>query len=500
MIFKISYNKFHKGNVTIVLSLILTILLSAIFTLLESARLTVIKTHYTDISYLCMDSLFGDFCYELFDKYGIFAINSSDVNPDNFLKEYAADNVLADNNILNFAGNNYNLLKGSLKNVTTSDYIYLTDKDGEVFSNQILAYMKYKEVSEITESLTNSISSDGVDIYDFTDESFDVSDMDLSYLDNISTEDRRECLDISDEEAASYKDNFTNFIAHALQNNLLLLLVDDPDSISVTKVDKLTLPSMTTALSDETTVINEGYVKESSFVTPEKILFEEYVSSIFGSYTNPKADSLLTYELEYIINGSSEDDKNLLNTAIKLIFMRGSFNASYILSDPAKRTAVKDFSQKCVGNAPLVLQFTEFMVLSAWSVAEGIIDVKDLLLGKKVPLIKDSSSWTLSLDKITSVSPHTISSNTGENGFDYSFYLKLLLVAQSELALRFRTMDLIQMNICLNYNETFRIQNCICGMKAEFSYETPNIFLNFNNLMTHSNITDFSISTTYTYD
>lgn len=493
-----------KGNITIVLALSFMLILSLLFTILESARLVSVKTHYTDISMLSLDSLFGNYCKDLFDEYGIFAINPHDVNIEDYLTEYANTNATSrPSSILGLMSDSgYNLLTGQLSNLEIVSKTYITDKDGLIFSNQIKEYMKYKELGYLFDSFTNSFNETSENVYDFIDETNNQS-LDYSLLDKPYTEDRRECLTMSKEDSKEYSDSLKESVSHALKENLIYLIVEDPSTVSTTRIDKLTLPSVTVALSEEASAINEGYIKEYNYVSLERVYFEEYVSSKFGCYTKPHDNSLLSYELEYIINGQDNDDGNLLSTAVKLISMRASFNIVHILSDNAKRTAVRNLAEITAGAAsgivPFSVQIAEMIIASSWATAEGIIDIRDLLAGKKVPLLKDSSTWTLSLDGITSLSAHTQSSNSGETGFSYEYYLKLLILAQSELALRFRTMDLIQLNICLNYNDTFRLSNCICRIDTIFSYQAKNIFLNLNTLILNEKNTTFTIPMFYTY-
>lgn len=493
------FNKKINGNVTILLTITLTTIICIIFTILESSRIVSIKTYYTDVSQIATDSLFGNYCYELFEEYGLFAINPSDINCDEYLMSITKDNISPgiSSDILS---DNYNLLLGSIDKIEISALTKLTDNDALPFFSQVKSYMKYKEIADVSENLISAAESINVDVYDFTDENQTPPPIDLSVLDNPPAEDRRECLDISDREAAKYKENMSDHIANIIQHNLLLLLVDNTNEISTTTVDKLTLPSLNTQLSDEASAISEGYVKSNEHISLERILMEEYVSSIFNCYTNKQHDSLLSYELEYIINGAANDDANLLNTAIKLIFMRASFNASHIISDSKKRTAAHDLAGKCTGGGPISTAIAEFAIISTWATAEGVIDVKDLLDGKKVPLIKDSKTWTLSLDGVCNLSPKSISANDGKNGYDYCFYLKLLLTAQNELALRFRTLDLIQLDMALKYNASFRINSCICGASIKYSYSIKNTFLSFANLNSTGFATHYDISNSYEYD
>lgn len=500
------FNKNHatliSGNVTIILSLTIMLIISLLFTILESARLVSVKTHFTDITYNSLDSLFGNYCKELFDDYGIFAINPGDVDLQNYLLNLGETNAATEHSILNVSSpsSGFNLLKGHLSNLTINQTTSITDNDGLIFSEQVKAFMQYKELGTLADNLTDSFNETSENVYDFLDEENNAS-LDYSLLDTPYTEDRRDCLDISTSEAKQYSDDLKSTIAHALKDNLIYLIVEDPSKVSTTKIDKSILPSTTVQLSEAASTISEGYIKEQSSVTLERIYFEEYVSSMFGCYTQPKENSLLSYELEYIINGSDSDDSNLLSTALKLITMRASFNIVHIISDSKKRTAVNDLAKLVVNAAsavPFALPIAEMIIASSWATAEGIIDVRDLLSGKKVPLLKDESNWTISLSGIKALAPGTESNNSGESGFSYKYYLKLLILAQSELALRFRTMDLIQMNMCLKYNETFRLSNCICAIDTTFTYETPNVFFKLNNLAA-SQSTKFDIPMSYCY-
>lgn len=507
MIKLITFNQLEvvlkRANVTVYISITLTLVLSVLFTTLESARLTVVKTHLIDTSSICMDSLFGCYCKELYEDYGIFAINPFDIDMEATLVALIDDNILPQNA---FYESNFNFLTAKLNNVELEDIIYVTDNDGKYFSSQILAYMKYKELENITQTVLDNSNVIGEDIYDFNSSdsipNMGDSNLDYSLLESDTIEDRRDCLDISDEEAKTLTDNICTTVSHNLRNELIFLLICEPTTISKTEIEKINLPSVTVQLNEETSSINDGYIKDPSFITPERIWFSEYITSHFCDYTRPSDDSMLSYEIEYMINGSSSDETNLLSTCTKLALMRASLNASHIVTDSRKFTAVKDLAMKSTVFIPIpgIEQFTELMIISAWSTAEGIIDVRDLLSKKKVPLIKDTSTWTLSLDNIAHLNPNTPSNNSGDSGLDYTGYLQLLLVAQSELALRFRTMDIIQLNICLNYNETFRLSNCIYGVTANFDYSTRNIFLNFNYLTNHKDTTSYNFTQSYHYD
>ena len=492
--------KEYKGSVTIFLSLTITLILSVIFVLIESARLVSLRTYFTDVSYLSMDSLFGNYCKELWQDYGLLSINTSDVDIEDCLSQYISDNI-STSTLIDVFDDNYNLLKGNLKEITTSNHTYLTDNSGEIFAKQIQAYMKYASIDNATKLFENYFKKDKLEVKNYLNPDSTPHPDTLEKYNVEHIPDTSECLDVSTSEANDYHDSLSELITHHLQHNTLLLLVDDPLSISTVHIDNATLPSVT-YLSDETIFIAEGYLESSEVYSVNKVILEEYISTHFGCYTNINPKSKLKYELEYVLMGRSDDDKNLLSTAAHLIILRSSFNSMYILSDAKKYTAAHDLATKCIGwmNVPLLTLLTKYSIISLWATAESFLDVKDLLSEKKVPLIKDDSTWTLSLDDASSLSKNTVSKNDGTDGLSYIDYIKVLLIAESDLALRYRTMDLIQLNMRHNYNETFSLRKCLCSVDTEIKYTAKNIFLNTSGIVPTRSNSLFKINLQYNYD
>lgn len=120
------FNKKLYGNVTILLTLTLTTIICVIFNILESARITSIKTYYTDVSQLAADSLFGNYCYELFEDYGLFAINPADINCTEYLSSIAKENI-SPSIPTDIFSDNYNFLQGQIDNVEILSSTKLTD-------------------------------------------------------------------------------------------------------------------------------------------------------------------------------------------------------------------------------------------------------------------------------------------------------------------------------------------------------------------------------------
>ena len=479
-----------NGSVSIFISLILVLLLTTIFIVFDSARSVSQKTVLADISDISSKSLAGSYCYELQNDYGIFAINTSDINTEDALKKYTATNLLK-----------LGMLSTSLKSVSISNVTYLNDNDGILFSQQIISLMKYMEVKNIKDmisrdlNLKNNLAS--IDVYDVTNTK---SDMFNSLSTNSNSLYQLSDEDVEDDSGLRFFDLLKEKVRILLNDNLMITLFEDTSSLSNKTIDKAVLPSMTTSFSAKETAIYEEYIEDPNpSISSERIWFTEYISMFFSNYLQPSKDGGLSYEIEYIINGAETDHKNLYSTMIKLIALRSSFNASHILSSSEKLNALKNLAQTLSANTPVAYTFIETTLLSIWSICESIIDVKDLVHGKKVQIIKDDSHWTLSLDNILTLNNSTLSVNDGKYGFSYDYYLKLLLTAQKELTLRFRTLDLIQTNICNKYNNTFRISNCICSYDAAFIYNCNYLFIDNIPLSGFVLPSEFCFNTHYTY-
>ena len=200
-------------------------------------------------------------------------------------------------------------------------------------------------------------------------------------------------------------------------------------------------------------------------------LFDRYILEKAGCYTNLKEQSKLHYELEYILNGKPDDSKNLEATLSTLLFMRQASNFTYIMSDGAKIAEAEALAATlaAVILMPELLEPIKMSILFAWVFAESVYDVKHLLCGGKIPLIKNASSWHYSLEGMLSFQADASYANSGEQeeGFDYREYLGMLLLTKDHTTKRMRMMDVIEMDIRNTHgNRNFRLDLCLDYLEA----------------------------------
>ena len=480
--------KTYKGSITIFLSMILMVLFTLIGLLIESSRIAAIKVRSKEVTYISSDSAFAQFLNPLLNEYGILGLWSSEENLASECKKRIRDNL--DEAAL---FNEFELFGIGLNGVCVSNITYITDNDGEVFSDAINDYMKYAVIGRVVE-YTNEVigmrsntgtSENSMDFQKVKEiernkteieqaqeiiEGFEQENEKENTLNSGNGDNENNTENWSVSEAKEIKDTIFDKISEILKNGLLALIVKEPQKVSKSIIEKTILPSKTVQLSAEGTKSVEE--KRISNGGTKKLAVVSYITSKFGNYLESKEDSLLKYEMEYIVGGSDEDSLNLLNTAISIISIRSGFNMISIMKDSSKIKEAEKLAELTTDMIPIpgIKYVVEYIIVQAWGTAEAVIDVRDLLEGKKVNLIKSNAEWTLSLKGIISLGKNTPSSNKGEKGLSYTDYINTVLYMQNDISTYYRTMDLIQMNICDKYNNGFRMNSVIRKASIEAEY------------------------------
>ena len=108
----------------------------------------------------------------------------------------------------------------------------------------------------------------------------------------------------------------------------------------------------------------------------------------------------------------------------------------------------------------------ETALILAWAYLESLYDVKTLLAGGRVELLKTEENWHYSLTNIWNAQTETAK---GEGtGLSYEDYLRIFLYVQPSELSTMRFMDLVEMDIRRTPgNSCFRIDGCIDRLEAE---------------------------------
>ena len=108
---------------------------------------------------------------------------------------------------------------------------------------------------------------------------------------------------------------------------------------------------------------------------------------------------------------------------------------------------------------------------------ESVLDVRCLLAGGKVPLIKETSEWQSDV----SLGQKALDKSGGqqeERGLDYREYLQILMLTVREDTLVCRAMDVMEQNIrLLPGEEKFSMDHMIQGIEAGAVSAAESMFL-----------------------
>lgn len=492
----------QSGSITIFLALCITIILSFIFGVLESARVTSIKAHAKSVSFMALDSSFAGYAKPLFEKYGIYGVFTTEENFLSRVKDYTETNINTDYNI------NFNLLKAKVGDVQYNTLYHLTDNDGLLFASQAISFEKYRGISEKISDLRDMEEKSGTDftssISQIENDEFVTDPNDISSLTELTHSSSDMYRDLSPSESESIKKGIVSKIVDFFKSKLLLFFIEDHNSISNLNIaDEYfnEFPSNKCVLSEEATGIQNGTLTDTLTSVIDKALFVSYIDNSFNSYvsTDINPDISLNYQREYIIGGCNSDSDNLLQAAMQMVFIRAGFNLTYLLSNSEKRSYAVNLARNICFSEPITSAIVAFTILSAWSYAEGILDVRDLFSGKKVPMMKDDNTWTLSLNGILGLTRDTPSNNTDEDGLTYDEYIDIILMFSDPFVTYFRTMDLIQLDMCENINAEFRMYSCICGASINFDFNATPLFTRALNVFSPE-LYNYNFSTVYGYD
>jgi len=266
---------------------------------------------------------------------------------------------------------------------------------------------------------------------------------------------------IADEE----KEEKLKQVKELISDGIFSLVIPENREVSNKSINRLSLPS---------NAITGGY---SGRNLAQRLLVNEYMGTYFADFTDD-IDTPLSYELEYILNGDTSDRINLENAILKILAIREGLNYMHIISDASKMQSAQELATVISGVLclPQITLLIKFLIIAVWALVESAIDIKCLLSGGKVPIIKTKDDWKADLDTIFEVLENrSLGNNDSERGINYEGYLKMLLYIEDPVKRNFRMMDIMQLDIGVSQND-FLMKDMIYGIDANISCGARRVF------------------------
>ena len=212
----------------------------------------------------------------------------------------------------------------------------------------------------------------------------------------------------------------------------------------------------------------EEVMQESAFnQLADSVSFAGYVTAHCSNAMNPKGDSVMQCEVEYILKGKDNDYDNTEAVIEEMTWLRMPVNYAYLLTDVGKKSQALTLATAVsivTGTEPFV-EVIKYLLLACWAYGESLYEMQVLLSGEEIAYIKTSGTWYTDLETLTAV--NSVAKQT--NGMSYEDFLTILLVKKTGDSLDkgyARILDVIQLNLTKDY-PTFRITDCVGAMTIQ---------------------------------
>jgi hypothetical protein len=481
-----------KGSLTIFAALSIMLIAAFLFVLLEAGRMYQIQRVAQVNTESVLESVFANYEAPMWETYQLLVLDNGASEEQGafaawewFARELSEENISSGSS---FLGSNH--LRMSVEQITFEEYRLITDDDGKAYISAVSQYMK----NNLTQSVIDQVVTQYQSLQNMNaSESPDASAIDAAdaAIESAKEEAAENETEISGETVTEVEveENPLEVVKDLWTTGILKLVLKDTKSVSKAKasmsksVSKRSLKKGTSKTSVDTNLL-------------DSVLFSQYLLDHFSCYTEGKGTGTLQYELEYLLCGNSKDKDNLCETAERLLAVREAANIITLAQDAEKQEIAYSVAVALAGATvnPAIIYAVKCGVLAAWALVESILDVRTLLSGGKIAIIKSSAQWTTDLLHLGSAFSSFGKATECSNGLTYERYLGfLLMINQKKCA--YRAMDIQEAAIReMDGYEDFYMDNMVTDakMSADYSYKT--IFLGMESL-TRSMKRSFSVST-----
>ena len=460
--------KRENAYLTVYLALCLTLILSLYLVLIDGARRGGAAMEATCAADMGMHNIMAEYHRELLNQYNLFAIDSSygtDVcgrkNTEAHLMEYLKKNLSTDNVLGQYLYRD--LLGLRADDAELTGVSILTDENGEVFRSMAIDAVRDDVGLSLLDKVQEWMSV--VEVNGLGEADYDEEQRKLD--ETLEEYDGKE-VQISETETVYLEvENPAAQINAKRMLGILYLVTEDAQALSDKAIDSTELVGHRMKQGN----VNSGNMKvQPSDGLWNRILFQEYLLRYLKCYGSGEGGGALDYQIEYLIAGKNYDTDNLQSVANRLSALREAANVIYLLTDAEKSMEIHEAAILACGlfALPELIPIMEAVILFGWAYAESLYDVKTLMDGGKVPLIKDKRSWHYALENALWGNADDA---PGEgNGLTYQDYLRILMTLTDLNTLTARAMDMVEADIRLTPgNARFRMDACYAGIEAVMS-------------------------------
>lgn len=443
----------RKGSVGIFALLVMMLVASVLFALLEATRCQEIRRLCNLQTQVALESAFANYDSMLWDEFGLLGGNITQLENTVVAKA---------NSKASGYESRLNMLKFGVHDFETQGYTLITDGRGVVYGRVVAESMKetifygtakeifnqYEVIKQLEEKsswsplwITNGLSQE------------------IEEVENMTPNPMKEAINIQNK-------------------GILELVVEDTSTISNKDIDLGNTVSYRTLAKGKNPVISENNWLD-------QVLLQQYILQNMSSFGRKIQDHSMDYEVEYLIGGKSSDIENLKSVVNQILFLREVSNFLYLTSnaDKVEEAGIIALTIAGVSANPVIIEAVKTGIIAAWALAESVLDVRALLQGKKIALLKSDSTWTLEISHIGNVAEGYFSAKECENGLSYQEYLGILLLFLKDEELSMRAMDMQEATLRIKKEDSnFCMDELFVQARTGITYSASPVFLSFYQL------------------
>ena len=505
---QVQYDKYfdERGQITIFLSLLFLVLMMSFLFIVEGVISYSASSLGEDAVKGAGESIMANYDRELFKNYHLF-----------FLDPRQKDYIVTDGKeFINqyFSGNSFFDIYCDSLEVTGEKTA--VDEDGLYLKHEIREWMKYREEKEIAKVLEdiirNTKKNDGerkecqeevdsaeTDVKKEQDEEVNQEtkeeankkdtesdlkgdvDKNTDNVEDMKPDEKAASEEIEpvSEETLKERSNWKEIkgtLQLLMRTGILFYAAEHPESLSRQSIPGTNLPSKR--------VKGSSFYNEQSL--PDKMdelsYIISYIEDCFSFYgSSDKKDNALLYEVEYLISGKNSDIDNLKRVANYILLLRFINNYIFTGKDTQMKMQINTMASAITGvmGMPQTMKAVQVLIRMAISYGESLLELHTLFSGGEVPLIKDKTTWNLTLKTMAEQLRNKQIVKKGKKNISYKDYLKLFLLTKgNSRTVCYRMMDIMQENIA-SKEPGFLMENCLFSYSWKGSLTAGGVKLNF---------------------
>lgn len=465
----------QNAYLTVYLALCLAVIMSLFLTLLEGVRRNGARMEAECVADIGLQSIMAEYHRELMKQYNLFAIDSSygsatcgRANTEAHLVKYLSKNLSHDDIVLSdYLYRDFFAL--SVERVELTKGSILTDYAGAVFRDCAVEAVKDDIGLDLLQTLQSWVQKVEVNGLEEGKEEERKKELDKEIDEWMEAYDGQQAEVEVDEGVWETVEinNPTDGVEAQKRKGILRLVIGDETELSpnMLNTENLIMNRMQKGQVNRGNMEREEETQSQELT--ERFLFQEYLLRYMGRYGMEHEEDALQYQIEYLIAGKERDVENLRSVANRLCTLREAANAMYLMKNESKKGEIKIAATIiCTLIAqPELIPLLEGAILLAWAYAESVYDVKSILAGGKIPLLKDDGSWHYSLSRALEGSLQD-QATEGE-GLGYQDYLRVFMMLTDQDTITGRAMNMVEADIRKTPgNAAFRLDGCYDTVEA----------------------------------